>query len=755
MRSIHFWQGLSCVFYKHLSAQASRLVRILFHFSFIAVCLATSLTAQETTSFSKPAAMMAAPVTGTLKIDGQLDEKDWKSAAAIDSFVQVEPVQGGKTTFGTEVRILFDENNLYVGAICYDTAGSAGVRVPDLRRDFDYFENDLFGVSFDAFKDNRNSQIFQTNPYGALRDIEVIDGQVQNTDWDESWKVRTELTDSSWNVEMAIPWATLRYPDGGNDWGVNFVRNIRRLNEVSGWSEWPRSLNPYRMDFAGDLKGLKPPPPARNLRLQPYLAGRGNRINTIDGTDSDNEPDIGGEFKWAISPNTVLDLTVNTDFAEADADRQVINTSRFSVFFPEKRQFFLENGSLFDIGSTLAAKPFFSRRIGLDNSGSPIPIDGGGRVTYRDTRQSGGALLIRQRGNSDNPASNFAVGRYSRNIGDVNRIGGLVTHRFDESLDERKAVNNTVVSLDGLFRLTKTATAVPMISQSWTEGGEGDGTAAYVWLYNRANWGYIGHVQSYISESYNPAAGFLLRRNLIVTSPAVWGDWRPGWRPSFIRKFNPSFTGYWYHRATDRKFQEGSLTLRPVSMEFENGGWFGFHLIPNWQRLEQEDVRFFRPFGIELAPEDYDFLRYLVRFGSDQSNRISTSISASAGDYFNGSRNELSVRFKYSPSPHAALAVDYEVNDVNNLGLASEDETIHLWGSELRLALNPRLQMFAFHQYNSLTENSSWNLRFSWEFAPLSYLYFVVNDSRFINEQNDALPDTQQFILKLTHQFKI
>ncbi len=756
MRSIYNGKELSCALPMMSSLQISTIAKSILIFSLMALGLvATSINAQDTLDSSKSAVITATPVTGDLKIDGKLNEADWRSAKAAGRFVQIEPNQGGKTTFDTKVRILFDEDNLYIGAICYDATGRSGVRVPNLRRDFDYFENDLFGVSFDPFNDRRSSQIFQTNPYGALRDMEVIDGQIQNIDWDESWKVRTALTDSSWNVEMAIPWATLRYPAGSNEWGINFVRNIRRLNEVSGWSEWPRTLTPYRMDYAGVMKGVKPPPPSRNLRLQPYLAGRGNRISTIDGTDSDTEPDVGGEFKWAISPNTVLDFTVNTDFAEADADRQVINTSRFSVFFPEKRQFFLENASLFDIGSTLGAKPFFSRRIGLDNSGRPIPIDGGGRVTYRDPRQSGGALFIRQRGNSLNPASNFGVARYSRNIGNFNRIGGLVTHRLDESLGENKAVNNTVVSLDGLFRLSKTATAVPMISQSWTDGATGDGMAANLWIYNRTSWGYVGHFQSVISENYNSASGFLVRRNVIVTSPAVNLDFRPKWRPGFIRKFDSGFTGYWYHRAADRKFQEGSLSLYPLSAVFENGGWFTFYLIPNWQRLAQEDVQFFKPFGIGLASGDYDFLRYRVRLGSDQSNKISTSIFASTGDYFNGSLNELGIRFKYSPSPHAALTVDYEVNDVNDLGIASEEETIHLWGSELRLALNPRLQMFAFHQYNSLTENSSWNLRFSWEFAPLSYLYFVVNDSRFINEQNASLPDTRQFILKLTHQFKI
>ncbi|MCG8604128.1 hypothetical protein MJD09_03900, partial [bacterium] len=223
----------------------------------------------------------------------------------------------------------------------------------------------------------------------------------------------------------------------------------------------------------------------------------------------------------------------------------------------------------------------------------------------------------------------------------------------------------------------------------------------------------------------------------------------------FVRKFDPGFTGFWYHRASDQKFQEGTLTLRPVSLVFTNGGWLAFYILPNWQRLQPPDVQSFRPFGIELAAGDYTYWRYRLRVGSDQSKAISTSIFGSTGDYFDGKRQELGVRLKYAPSPHAALTVDYELNQVSDLGINNEKETTHLLGPELRLALNPRVQMFAFYQYNSLTENSSWNLRFSWEFAPLSYVYFVFNDSQFLGDERTDFPETRQFILKLTHQLQI
>ncbi len=694
----------------------------------------------------------AAPV-----IDGRLSEPDWQRAGAARHFTQIEPYQGNKPSFDTEVRLLYDANYLYVGALCRDTTGARGVRVLNLRRDFDYFQNDLFGVTLDAFGDGRSCVSFQVNPYGALYDLQVIDGQVYNRDWDDRWQARTTVTDSGWMVETAIPWSTLRYPQAENpQWRINFVRNIRRNNEITGWSPWPRVYNPYRMDYAGVLTGIEPPPPGKNIRLQPYTVMRRNSTRTAGTARHGNESAIGGEVKWAMTPNTIIDLTVNTDFAQADADRQVINTSRFSVFFPEKRQFFLENANLFALGHSATVMPFFSRRIGLDRFGQPIAIDAGLRLISRNPEQNLGALLIRQRGNEDNPASTFAVGRYSKNLGERNRLGAMITHRSDESMADAGAVHNTVASVDGLFRFSPTLSFVPMFSRSWTHGAEGNGYASHVWIYNDANWGYVGHWQAFVTRNYNAASGFVRRQDFILTSPAVSLDWRPRWRPAFIHKLAPGFTSFFYHRASDRKFQEGFVTLRPLNLVFRNGGWLAFHVVPNWQRLEPRDVQFFKPFGVALAAGNYTYWRYLIRTGSDQSRRMAASVFGTTGGYFNGTRQELGIQLKYAPSPLIALTVDYEFNQVSDLGMQRENATTHLLGSVLRLALNPRVQMFAFYQYNSFARNSVWNVRFAWEFAPLSYVYLVFNDSRVLEGAPQASPaSARQVVLKFTYQIQI
>lgn len=706
---------------------------------------------------ARPKIHAAQIADGKIRIDGVLDDPDWQKAAPTRSFVQIDPGQGALPSFDTVVRVLFDRKHLYVGAVCYDSAGHAGIRAAELRRDFEYTTNDVFSVSLDPFQDHRSCTTFQVNPYGAQRDFQVTDGQFFNREWDARWTARTTVNDSAWTVEIALPWETLRYPAQDTIWGVNFLRNIRRNNEVTGWSPWPRVYSPYRMDYAGELTGLRPPPPSRNLTVQPYLLVESRSDDRSADALQEYSNDLGSEIKWAPGSNTVLDITLNTDFAQADADREVINLKRFSVFFPEKRQFFLESAHLFDIGYTSSVKPFFSRRIGLDEFGRPLPIDGGARLVHQAPDQGIAALLIRQGGKDEIPASWFTVGRWQRNVGGRSRLGGLVTYRHDAAQANRKAVHNATFTLDGFWRLSKTLTANALVSGSLTEGEVGDGINAQLWIFNNATWGFIGHFQSLISPEYKAAAGFVSRPNLIETSPFLQLDLRPRWLPSPVRALTPEVSAFLFHRASDGKFQEGTLTVKPISLQFQSSATIAAFLEPNWQRLDSLGVRSFMPFGVALAPGDYNTLRAGLSLASDQSRSIAADLTASTGGFFDGVLHTLGAGAKISPSPHLTLRLQYELNRATKLGPAATDKTTHLFGPRVRLALNPRVHLTTFYQYNSLLQRSTWNIRFSYEFAPLSYLYLIYNDSRFVNTGAISVtpPAEQQIILKFSYQFQI
>ena len=365
-----------------------------------------------------------------IRVDGLLDEPDWQRAGRTDAFVQIEPQEGAAATEPTIVHVLFDRTHLYLGVICRDSRGASDLRVRDLRRDFDDTTDDFFGVAIDGVRDRRSALVFRVDARGALRDQATIDGGLSDPDFDAVWSARTTRSEEGWIAEIAIPWRTLRYRAGDAEWGINFQRVIRRKNENVGWSPWPGAGVPYRMDVAGLLTGIVAPPPSRNLRLQPYA------VSSVQTSRSRADREVvegsaGLDLKWAVSPSTIVDLTVNPDFGQTDVDRQVVNLTRFSVFFPERRQFFLENRGILFTGNGQRFEPFFSRRIGLDPEGNPISIRAGARLTTRSARNAFGLLAVSQEGSGAIGDSEFGVVRYTANFAGQNRLGGLLTARAD------------------------------------------------------------------------------------------------------------------------------------------------------------------------------------------------------------------------------------------------------------------------------------------------------------------------------------
>ena len=688
-----------------------------------------------------PPVLEAMRVPGAPLIDGRLAEPDWARAPAARGFRQIDPRQGEPASFDTEVRVLYDGVGLYVGAFCRDGQGASAVRVRNLRKDFDSSTDDLFGVAFDTFRDGQNALVFQVNPFGARRDVQVRDGSEEDIDWDAAWQAKTERTPEGWSVEIAIPWTTLRYPPFSGDWSVNFLRTLRRFNETTGWSPWPRAYPPYRMAYAGLLSGLQPPPPSRNLSLQPYAAARGTRA--AGGTDTD--ADVGGDVKWAVTSNTVVDATINTDFAEADVDRQVINLTRFSVFFPEQRPFFLENASLFQAGLEREVRPFFSRRIGLSEDGTPIPIEAGVRLTHRTSRRSAGALVVRQDGGQGPlPSTLFAVGRYIQNVGNESRVGVHAVTRLDDFPADASA-HNTVGTVDSFLRLGPTVYLRGMVSGSHTSGDKGEGLAASLDVAKEGNWGKLWLTEEYIGPRYEAGTGFVSRPDLVRTSPGLNLDARPSWKPGFVRRFVWSTFANVYHRASDGRFQEARWYVPLLGVWFDRGGWLLTHLVPNWQELETP----FSPLpGLRIEPGRYRFNRLLVSTATTPSRPIGLRVDGELGPFYDGRSQSITTFLHASPTPRVAFLGSYSVNVLRDIGRARTDLTTHLVQPALRLSLDPRVHLVGLYQYNSAANLSTWNARFSWEFRPLSYLYLVYNDRRPLHG-SATLPE-RQLIFKLT-----
>ena len=688
--------------------------------------------------------LKAVRIDGSIKIDGVLDEPAWARATGASDFIQIDPYQGRPSEFTTIVKVVYNQKYLYFGIVCKDPKGKKAIMATDFARDFDYLRHDLVNLAFDTFNDQRNAIVFATNAYGVQRDLLSFDDLYYDVDWNGIWSVRTTRSDSGWVAEMAIPWKTLRYPqnkDTLQSWGFNMYRNRRLTNEVSAFSPFPRIFSAAHMNYAGLLTGLQPPAHATNITVDPYILASDDHYTNFGGTEPPHTQALkyGGDLKWTITPNAVLDLTANTDFAQADVDQEVNNTTRFNVFFPEKRQFFLENASLFGVqitmngdqaGGSMHYQPFNSRTIGLDTSGNPIPIVGGGRFVYRSANTNYGAIAIRQQGYNGAPATNFFVGRFSENFGSQSRIGGLVT------LKEQPGAANIESTVDGFFRMGQSNSINAIVTQSTTTNTGQKGFAGVVQYFNNTNSHEIWLTESVITKNFDPQMGFISRSDVIATTPGVNYFYRGSLLPfkSFLLAYSPGILPELYYTASTGKFSEADLPVFPVWFNFKDGGSIGYGFESVWQHLTTT----FSPLNVNIAPGDYQYFNQQIYFQSDPSKMLNAQVAFSTGTYFNGKLIYGDYRLQFAPVPYVSFQGEFDNDHFQKVGVANTTSTINLYILQARFALNPRLQLTGIYQKNNLNNSDSYNLRLAWEFSPLSYVYFIYN--RGVNTQLATAP---------------
>jgi hypothetical protein len=691
----------------------------------------------------------------TLKADGYLDESEWSNAPSAALDFQVEPFQGNKASFSSQVKMLYNHQFLYVAAILKDTIGKNGYRAPNLKRDYQFVENDLFGIAIDGFNDKRNALVLQSNAYGAQRDLLAFDDRQFDIDWDGLYRVRTQRSDSSWVAEFAIPWQTLRYPktDGtkAQDWGINFFRVRRASNELAVWSPHPRSMSPLRMDYAGKLAGIIPPPPtSTNIRFIPYLLQVSkNSEGTEIGNSSSSDFKLGGEIKWAISPTSIMDFTFNTDFAQADVDRQVNNISRFSVFFPERRQFFLENASLFSaglapvsevVGGSMYIQPFFSRTIGLDQNVNPIAITAGTRFVYRSEKRNFGGIYMRQGEGDGDPFTNFIVGRYSENFGKQNRIGAIVTTKSSPSNIA------TTGAVDAFIRFNDKFSFSGMGTMTQDSRNNKQGFAEYGQFLYKDNLVTLYWTHTLVSDDYNPEMGFVSRKNVLSNSQGIDFNVRGKWLPKFVRFWQPGVYTEVYHSLKTGNIVEQKLVSGPLWFNLQNGGIIGGYIDASVQNLEDE----FNPVGIRIKPGSYSYFRKGFLLASDPSAKYSGSTEYGWGGFFDGTLQMVDSKFRIAPIPHVNLGLSWNWSKFEDVGVARETKEVNLLILETRMAINPRLQLIGFYQKNTTDNLNSVNMRLAWEYQPLSYVYLVFNTLNY--QGSDSTQQKQQsFLAKLSY----
>lgn len=707
------------------------------------------------TAFPPPAVKLRAPVAqadGGLTLDGRLDEDAWRAAAPLEGFRQVDPDQLEPARQATTVRVLATDDALWVGARCEDEAGTAGVQQTDLRRDFSLHRGfDWFGVVLDPLGDGRNAFGFFVTPWGSQHDVQVIDDEIVETQWDTVWRAAVTRDDGGYTVELAIPWKSLRTEPDRLVWGFNAARAVRRTMERSAWSPWPRTFSPFRMPYAGALV-FEAPPTTRaglNLQVRPYAIVRGDRAGAGALSAS---PNAGGEVTWAPTANTVVDLTLNTDFAEVDVDRRVVNLSRFSVLFPERRQFFLENAGLFTMTGGLA-QPFFSRTIALAN-GQPLPLTAGARVVYRSAERSFGAMAAHTLPGEGQGASLFGVARYSHHLLGESRAGAMLVARHDFAREGGVATTNVVPVVDTLLRRGPLS-AHAMVSGSVDQRHDGSaptlGVLATLEGSLQGNWGRLSARGSGLSPGYRTRSGFVARTEAFQASAIWYLDWRPPWLPKWLRSVQQFLEASSLWSTRDGTFQEANVYLEALWLTFNGGdrGWvYGQR---TWQSL---DAPFAPVPGVTMPSGSYAFDRIGVAAYTEQSRLLSAGGNVGVGRYYLADFVRAQAQVGFSPLPHVGLFLNYEHNRFDGEGVRTGGVSTHLVQVEGRLGVTPQLQLIGSYQRDTAGNVGLLNARVAWEFLPLSFVYVVFTDTRTAFQVPGAAPSEQRLVVKATYTWR-
>ena len=718
------------------------------------------------------ATLRAVRLEEPLDIDGALDERLYRDIPPASDFIQVLPDEGEIATEQTEIWVAFDGENLYVSGRCHNAAPESEWVANDMRRDGTGL-GQYVGILLDTFHDRRNAVELVINPLGGRLDGQITNERAWNGDWNPVWSVRVGRFDGGWTFEAAIPFRSLRYrPGRAQTWGFNVERRVVWKNEYSALVPLPASWSYgaiMQVSQAATLVGLEAPDAGIDLEVKPYAIGETNGVRAGGSRlANDATGDLGLDVKYGVAESLVADLTLNTDFAQVEADEQQVNLTRFSLFFPEKREFFLENQGVFAFGGEAGAGQFagisntpilfYSRQIGLHTEGGvtrEVPIDAGGRLTGRIGRYSLGMLNIQTAvaTAADARATNFSVFRVRRDILRRSNIGALFTGR---SVSRAGPGSNEVYGLDGLFSFYQNLNISTYWAETRTrEAGLGDDETSY-----RAQLDYTGDRYGLqlerlaVGEDFNPEIGFLRRRDFEQS----FGLFRFSPRPRSIESIRQFFWEGQLDYITDR---EGLLETRQArgrfAMELENSDLFDIIYNRNYEFLEY-------PFpiapGVTIPAAGYRFDDVEVGYSLGQQHRLSGRISAQHGGFYGGTK--ASVNFglgsafsgtRLELTPQLSIEPNLSFNRVD-LPAGRFDTT--LVSSRTIYAVNPLMFVSALVQYNSATGSVGTNVRLRWEYHPGSELFVVYNENRDGGLRPNRFPplENRAFIVKINRLFR-
>lgn len=711
-----------------------------------------------------------------ITIDGDLDEPVWQDAQVADQFKQFFPSDTTYSQINTEIRMAYDNNNIYIAAKMYNNIGGTGKYVtPSLRRDFKGDANDGISVVFDTFKDRTNAFIFGVNPFGVQREGLISNGgggwNSFSLNWDNKWHAEAKQFEGYWTAEFAIPFKTLRFKEDLSSWYINFFRIDSQTGEKSTWSPIPQNFSISALAFNRELIWDTPlKKPGANISVIPYMATAQQR-DFEAGTPQEGNLSFGGDAKIALNSALNLDITVNPDFSQVDVDQQVTNLDRFEIFFPERRQFFLENADLFSDFGVDRMRPFFSRRIGIaEDTASGENVQN--KILY-GVRLSGKINnnlrvgVLNMQGEQDRSigllSNNYTVATFQHKVFSRSNIGMIIMNKqaFKDSLDGSFTLSpndyNRIIGLDynlatannqwnGKFFYHRSFDAAKLDS-TFASGADIE--------YNTLKWEIRTSLQN-IGANYNPEVGFARRVDYHRASSNVWYNFYPN--SNIIQKYGPGFDFDLYRNQTNG-VTDYDVNLM-YQMRFTNMTYFNI-------RLRREFVYLFNSFdptrteSLELAAgTSYHNNVIMGWFNSNERKKISYGFNTRMGGYFNGTRLNLGGDIKYRYQPYGVVSMDFSYNRIR-LPQPYANADIFLIGPKFDFTFTKNVFWTTFVQYNSQIENLNINSRLQWRFKPVSDLFIVYTDNYFASsfEHGESFqigqPKYRSLVLKLTYWFNL
>ena len=690
----------------------------------------------ETARFERK--LQAIKITEKITIDGRHDEPEWALAPAAGHFIQNEPAEGAAATEQTEIRVLYDQDNLYFAVDVKDTE-STRIIINELRKDFNADNGDSIQIALDTFHDERNAYLFSINPAGAKWDAQMAnEGRETNQNWDGVWVVRSRIADEGWTAEIAIPFKTLKFPNVPvQTWGINFQRTLRRRNEDSFWAPIPRIYNVRRVSLAGTLEGLEGIEPGANIKIKPY--GFSSFAQNAVANTRKSDSDFGLDVKYGVTSGLTWDFTYNTDFSQVEADEQQINLTRFSLFFPEKRDFFLENSGIFQFGSNNqgggggggggGANPrpnasrndmvlFFSRNIGISENGEAIPILGGTRLTGRAGGFEVGVLNIQQRKYGDTNATNFFVGRIRRNILANSDIGLMVTNKEAG----KSNLYNRTVGADANFRFGQALSVNGFLVKSLNPLSSDKTLATRVGMQYQDNVWRGNASYTTIEDNFDNEMGFTPRVGIRKFAGRIGRTWRPERLRGLIRSIEPHLQLDYVEgpgRRLETKYVDYHLPLN-----FQNGAFIEIGINPTLEYPSQA----FRISGLTIEPRQYKFNESFVLANTDSSRRLSANLRWAAGRFYSGYKHTYVIGPTFRANYRLTTSFNYTHNNITlDAGRRVKQ---NLLSARFNYGFSTTAFLNALVQYNSDTKQWSSNIRFNIIHRPLSDFYLVYNERR-------------------------